>query len=79
MRHVAWRDSALAESVAASQGLWTVRRACAVCEVALVGRERWSTRAAQDVGVEVADRGAEIAASRGLLGCGWRRSARAGG
>ena len=29
-----WRDRVLAESAVASQGLWTLRSACAVCEVA---------------------------------------------
>ena len=40
MRHVAWRDRLLAGSAVTSQGLWTLRCACAVCEVALVGGDR---------------------------------------
>ena len=39
MRHVAWRKPVLAESAVASQGLWTLRGACAVCEVARGGVE----------------------------------------
>ena len=37
---IAWRDRVLAESAVASQGLWTLRCACAVCEVALVGGDQ---------------------------------------
>ena len=40
MRHVAWRDRVFAGSAVASQGLWTLRGACAVCEVALVGGDQ---------------------------------------
>ena len=40
MRHVAWRDGVFAGSAVASQGLWTLRGACAVCEVALVGGDQ---------------------------------------
>ena len=40
MWHVAWRDRVFAGSAVASQGLWTLRGACAVCEVALVGGDQ---------------------------------------